>query len=63
MSKLDDKDLTKVAGGGPGTDLEDLGPQKDRGSGGGGSSGSGDDDDGIEDLPGRGGGSRGVEQG
>ena len=61
MSKLDDKDLTKVAAGGPGSN-EDLEPDT-------GDSGSiapqrdGDDDDGTEDLPGRGGGYRGAGQG
>ncbi len=66
MSKLKDKDLTKVAAGGPGNNYEDLEP--DTGDlawdpdqdGGGGGGGNRDD---IEDLPGRGGGTRGVEQG
>ncbi len=63
MSKLDDKDLTKVAAGGTGDELLDLAPRKDRDSvgdsdSGGGGGGGGED---IEDLPGRGGGSRGVE--
>ena len=60
MSKLDDKDLTKVAAGGSGSNLEDLEPdtedlgsnaaQRDRGA-----------DENIVDLPGRGGGYRGAE--
>ena len=68
MSKLDDKHLTRVAAGGPGSNLEDLGPdpgdsgskppQKSPGGG-----GSGGDNDRIERTTGGGGGNQGVEQG
>ena len=63
MSKLDDKDLTKVAAGGP--NIADLEPDT-------GDSGSidaaGDDDDNTVDFPGHGGGTgppgpRAVDQG
>ncbi len=60
MSKLDDKDLTKVAGGGADGNLEDLEPDSvDSGSDG--PNIPDDNNDGIHDLPGRGGGYRGAE--
>ena len=59
MNKLDDKDLTKVAAGGPGSNLENLEPDTvDSGS-----DAPNIDDDGTHDLPGRGGGYRGAQQG
>ncbi len=62
MNKLDDKDLTKVAAGGPGSNLEDL--ETDTVDSGSNAPDIDDDnDDGIHDLPGRGGGYRGAAQG
>ena len=60
MSKLDDKDLTKVAAGGPGSNLEDVEPDTGDSEPKAPAKDGGDDDDGIHDLPGRGGGYRGA---
>ncbi len=59
MSKLDDKDLTEVAAGGSGSNLENLEP--DTGDLGANADQRDRDDENIVDLPGRGGGYRGAE--